>query len=437
MHRRAFLAATSAAALAARPNAPAAASSDDGQFGAVLDAAQVRGAPNFVSPAVLDGTALAVDDAFAAGTKRVLLDNVPPIMRQGAGTHLGSPGSCEACSYGYGLGGYTAGRTANGARAGWDASDPANAPSAAWLYQWAHESGGNAHACPKGSKALTYLRRLLRSGSPSTAQVPYNPNSSTSVTELCEYFELIDLGSTFPSMERFIIGSFKAIEVRRDGQRTQVPLFEELLRNRHAIAFSGLVPHGYSSPELDGDVYRAPRGFIEHSGHGQVIVGYDESLEAFLVQNSMGSDWNGGSASDPGRNGRIWYSYDAFFAGQKTAAIVFPRPSGDELGPSLASDVPDVPRLSLPNAIAHNTSEYSRLIVVLRASDLLNITSISAVDPRSKTRFELRLDQLMRLGYNYMERHAGTFAAGVPYEFTISARVDRSRVVYRGTVTTA
>ena len=74
-------------------------------------------------------------------------------------------------------------------------------------------------------------------------------------------------------------------------------------------------------------MFTAPDGYNPKTGHGQVIFGFDDSKGpngAFLVQNSFGPGWNSGPASDPGRNGRIWWDYDAFFAGQNYAAIALP-----------------------------------------------------------------------------------------------------------------
>jgi hypothetical protein len=434
LRRHAFLAGAAGAVLATGARAFAAPVNDAGQYGSVLDPAQFSGIQTFLSPSLLRGTYLGVDDAFPDGTKRVVLDNLPPVMAQGAGRHLGSPGTCESCSYGYGLGGYTASRAVQGPRLGWNSAAANNLPSAAWLYQWVHQTTGIAHSCPKGSLCVPYLKHLLRFGAPSLAQVPYNPQTLTAVPELCDYIESLDVGATFPGSERFIIGSFKGLRIHPNEQRAYVSLFTEMLRNRHAISFSGLVPSGYGAPELDArGVFVLPQaGFVPHSGHGQVIVGYDDHLQAFLVQNSMSAGWNPGDAGDPGRNGRIWYSYDAFFAGQQVAAIMFPRPPDDIPGTTLAVNARNAPRATVVNAIAHNAGDKSWLLLVLHATAPLNVRSIAATDAAGAHQFDTNVNELMRLGYRYIERPAGTFAPGNTYDVTIEA--GRS-LTYRGRVT--
>ncbi len=53
------------------------------------------------------------------------LNNLPAVSEQGTAAHLGSPGSCEALSFGYGLGSYTAARLPNGSHK-WIAALPEN-----------------------------------------------------------------------------------------------------------------------------------------------------------------------------------------------------------------------------------------------------------------------------------------------------------------------
>jgi hypothetical protein len=49
------------------------------------------------------------------------------------------------------------------------------------------------------------------------------------------------------------------------------------------------VPKDINAPVLaTNGVYHAARGFYPNSGHGQMIVGYDDSLGALLVQKQHG-----------------------------------------------------------------------------------------------------------------------------------------------------
>src|SRR6476660_2389082 len=61
------------------------------------------------------------------------LDNLPAVSPKGTAAMPGSPGSCEAQSFGYGLGSYTAARLPNGSHK-WIAALAENSVSAAYLF---------------------------------------------------------------------------------------------------------------------------------------------------------------------------------------------------------------------------------------------------------------------------------------------------------------
>jgi hypothetical protein len=135
------------------------------------------------------------------------LDNLPAIAQQGTTAQPGSPGSCEAQSFGYGLGSYTAARTVFGAHK-WDPGLPQNSVSAAYLYALIHQQEGRS--CPTGSLALGYLAQLTAYGSPTRARIPYLPE--------CSYLDGIpssspDFPDDYPGMGRFRIGSYAAFSI--------------------------------------------------------------------------------------------------------------------------------------------------------------------------------------------------------------------------------
>jgi len=96
------------------------------------------------------------------------LSNLPAVSQQGTAAMPGSPGSCEAQSFGYGLGSYTAARLPNGSHK-WIAALPENSVSAAYLFAWGIANG--YAQCPKG-EALPYLNHLVGLGAPTRARVP-------------------------------------------------------------------------------------------------------------------------------------------------------------------------------------------------------------------------------------------------------------------------
>jgi hypothetical protein len=117
---------------------------DNGENGSLLYAPEFEQSPSVLPPEALTGKVEPLP-------KQVTLTNLPAIAMQGTLAHLGSPGSCEAQSFGYGLGSYTAARSPDGS-AKWDASLAENEVSAAFLYNFEHNREGTQ--CPKGSGSL-------------------------------------------------------------------------------------------------------------------------------------------------------------------------------------------------------------------------------------------------------------------------------------------
>lgn len=450
MNRGSFLVAASCALAssssgAALARGPRIADPESGNWGAALGTRDVSGVLAALSPRALAGTILGTTASGGENASAVILPNLPSIATQGVPGHVGSPGSCEAQSFGYCLGAYTAARNPDGS-AKWSAADPANQPSAAWLYQWEHASVEHDNrVCPKGSGAKPYLDRLVSDGAPSAAQVPYDPHDASTVPAECGYITGLDVARSWPGEARLVIGSYKVFPNVIHQHSTYLPQFKDLIRHGHAIAFTGLVAkqYGVASPPLTNGAFTAPSGFNAHSGHGQVIVGFDDAKGphgAFLVQNSFGSDWNAGPASDHGRNGRIWWDYDAFFASQKYAAIAFPAPPASFAAPAGATTLqpndPAAPHLTVANAVRHSEGNANHLVLVTHASDALTITGLHVRGPGGRT-FSAKLNEAMRLGYHYVRRGGRPFAAGT-YGITYTARTRSGRTVtYRGTVRVA
>ncbi|MBV8299685.1 MAG: hypothetical protein JO083_09115 [Candidatus Eremiobacteraeota bacterium] len=435
----ALAASSSAAALARGPRFT---DPELGRWGAEIGTRDVSGVLPPLSPRALAGTVLATTLGVAPDAAAVILTNLPSISTQGIAGHVGSPGSCEAQSFGYCLGAYTAARNVDGS-VKWSAADPANQPSAAWLYQWEHHlTERDARVCPKGSGAKPYLDRLVADGAPSTAQVPYDPGDYASVRAECRYINGLDVARIWPGEARMMIGSYKVFPKILNQKSTYLPQFKDLLRCGHAIAFTGLVAKQYAvpAPPLTSGVFVAPSGFNKPSGHGQVIVGFDDAQGpggAFLVQNSFGTEWNAGPASDPGRNGRIWWDYDAFFASQNYAAIAFPAPPPSLRFPPhatpLQSDDSGAPQFTITDAVRHGAGGAQHLIFVTHASDALTITALRVRGPAGRI-FSAKLNESMRLGYQYVRRSDQPFAPGA-YGVTYTARTRSGRTVtYRGSV---
>lgn len=367
-----------------------------GQFGSVLDTAEYDSSPETLPPF-----------AFGSGEpgplpSRVVLTNLPAVSMQGTPQKPGSPGTCEAQAFGYGLGSYTAARRPNG-EIKWNPADPANTASAAFLFALAIARGDAV--CPRGGKALIYLQRLIAAGAPSTRQVPYAPT--------CQYIENINLNQDRPGEARFRIGSYSTFRIHPD----QRDLIKRLLAAGHAIAFSGLVYEHYATdPRLEFGVFgsntdKQPR-VIPNSGHGQLIVGYDDSKGdpsapgAFLIQNSFGTEWPP-TAANP--DGRIWWAYETFFRSQKLAAVAYPR--ADSVPPQGELDSSE----SRPRAFVTGVQQWVRpdstsqvyLIIELQFTEPVMLESIAVTEPGTGAQLTQSYHLPFSTGYVFFRRIDG------------------------------
>ncbi len=437
----AALFATPAPALARpvrRPSVSVSIFADDanGRWGADINIHELDGIQSALSPSELAGTIFEPANAAPAGAHAVTLSNLPAVMAQGGPGHAGSPGSCEADSFGYCLGAYTAARNPNGSIK-WSAADPRNAPSAAWLYQWEHvvaESGNRV--CPQGSGATPYANHLVRFGAPSVADYPYNPHDATAVRAMCAYIKSLPVQSAPAGQSRLIVGSYKGLNNVTNGKSKYLSQFKEFIRAGHAIAFTGSVAKGYGVPTLTRGAFTAPAGFIPKSGHGQVIVGYADDVGpngAFLVQNSFGPSWNPGTGV--GHNGRMYWDYDAFFASQAYAIVMFPNTSLPVTGTMLKASLAGAPKFAVKSAkLSRNASGKSQILLVAHASDGLMMKHLS-VTPPSGTSVQQNLNAMMRLGYQYVEDTSGANWSPGSYKVAYTAQDRHNQtIVYRGTV---
>jgi hypothetical protein len=414
------------ASASARPSASeragATAADDDPSSGSQLDEQEFDSAVTLLPPSALEDP----PTSHPALPPRAMLQNLPTVATQGMSSkRRGTPGSCEAQSFGRGLGTYTAARAVDG-HALWDATKPENEISAAFLYAWAHKLSGKA--CPKGTKALPYLSRLVSKGAPSAADVPYKPD--------CSYLDgTTYLDAPHPDEQRFRIGSFATMHLGPD----KLVLVKELLAAGQALAFSGQLIKGYNDPTLESGVLYA-KEVVPKSGHGQLLIGYDDTIGAegkkgsFLVQNSEGDDW---PPSAPG--GRIWIAYDAFLETQKLAATAYPRdpspPSGQMLtvkaGPSTA------PAASVTRSYPWEAESGTFLVLLHHFAEPVLFRSLEMKDPSGKV-VTSNVGQYMQSGYTHLRR-PGTrgFPAG-KWTVTIEAQTLAGEdVAYTGTVTLA
>jgi hypothetical protein len=338
LSRRSFLATAGGALLVAGADpllAPASAAGPTvigkmdplGRFGATLNRAEFENAPRLLKAELVASLVTShanLHGVLKSAKTRHVLSNLPPVSQQGTPASIGYPGSCSAEAYGYCLGTHTA---ANGPLGQFDPTPAANRISAAWMFAWLTNQEGDA-GCG-GSMQLAYPNLLVASGAPSEAQVPYKPDCSYLSARSSSDPNGIDVNlADYNGISRFLIGSVYATPWFQYDLAGTLPSLRNYLMAGHAIAFSGLVPNGYDQPSaaMVNGAYD-PQTFIANSGHSQVIVGFDDSLGhtgAFLIQNSFGTDWPHLPGATSLTAGRLWWTYESFFASQWYGAVAYP-----------------------------------------------------------------------------------------------------------------
>jgi len=384
---------------------------DEGKFGSMVDVDEFN-----IAPQALPVEALRVPPGPISIKSSHLLTNTPAVAQQGTADSPGSPGSCEAQSFGSGLGSYTAARNPDGSIK-WDAAQPGNEMSAAYQFALAIKDG--FATCSVG-KALPYLSRMIGYGSPTTADVPYQP--------LCSYFASIDLNKTWPDAKRLRIGSFATFNISNPDA---LALIKGYLANDQAVAFSGAVfkSYGKSVAVTDGVFYDVAANLIPNSGHGQLIVGYDDTLGtpgktgALLVQNSFGTDWppkGSGSTAPPGK---LYWSYDTFTVSQKLMAVAYPFDPSPPSGTMLTASASTAPVGSIERAFQWAPStDAAYLVLMHHFADAVRITGVTVKEPAPGADIATgKYGQYISSGYTYLRRTDGKqFLAGT-YQVSIAA----------------
>ncbi len=393
---------------------------DNGQYGSLLYAAEFDQSPSVLPPEALNGR----DEPLP---KRVTLHNLPAIAMQGTPAGLGSPGSCEAQSFGYCLGSYTAARKPDGS-VRWNPELIENQISAAYLYAWAHQKEGRS--CPKGSLAIPYLNRLIAVGAPDFFQVPYYP--------VCCYLSAIDPKTEYPNAGRFRLGSLAAFNISKD-PTAAILLIKKLVAAGHAVAFSGPVLTGYSNPLLEDGVFCVTTT-IPNSGHGQTVVGYDDEVGpkdnrgAFLIQNSFGTIWPPDPTTSIAPPGRLYWSYTTFQT-QSLAATAYPLKTGPLTGVRLTSA--GEPSVSVNRAYqwAPKNGAGVWLIVLLQFEWAVTLNQVILTEPKTGTTITGQYNANINNGYVYFQRTDGNqFVAGDWQLQLIAEDLSGTEVSYAGTL---
>lgn len=407
------------------PIAPAA---DDGKYGSFVDETDFN-----VAAQALPVEALRDPPGPIPLASSHRLSNLPAVSQQGTAASPGSPGTCEAQSFGYGLGSYTAARNVDGS-VKWDASQPGNEMSVA--YQFAQSVKEGSATCPAGGQALPYLSRLVGYGSPTTTDVPYQPS--------CAYFASIDLGKSYPDAKRLRIGSFATFKMT---QPNAIALIKGYVMNGQAVAFSGGVFKEYAkAPVLtEGVFYDVAANIIPDSGHGQLVVGFDDTVGAtgkkgaLLVQNSFGTDWPPKSSNSIAPAGMLYWAYDTFAVSQKLMAVAYPYDGSTPTGTMLGGTPSSAPVAAIKRAFqwSSGNDDTTYLIFMHHLADAVRITSVAVQEPSPGTALAGgTYGQFISNGYTYFKRTDGKQFLPGTYQVKMQATaIDGTALTYTASVT--
>jgi hypothetical protein len=210
-------------------------------------------------------------------------------------------------------------------------------------------------------------------------------------------------------------------------------VLKEFLASGQAVAFSGPVIKGYGKL-TDGVCYG--EGPVPKTGHGQLLVGYDDSKGtagkqgAFLVQNSMGDDW---PQAAPG--GRIWVAYDTFLDSQKLAAVAYPRDPSPPSGAALKGNSKG-PAASIRRAFQWASPESGTYLVLMHTfAEPVFVKSVVLKEPHGKV-VTTQLGQFIQSGYTYVRRSDGKAFESGAWTVTVEGEtVAKDAVTYTGSVT--
>lgn len=213
-----------------------------------------------------------------------LSNQMPPVRSQG------SQGSCASWAVGYYLKGYHEHIDKN-SEYGED-SDYSGAYSPAFLYNLLKLDD----SCSGGTYIFANLNRVKNIGIPSWKDMPYDEKKcdvepSTTVTSNAKCARILD---------------YQRIRIHKPIENIEMQDMKYYLSHNNPLVIGMYVFDGFNNPQrVDGEFfYKDYNEDGYRGGHAIVVVGYDDSKNAFKIINSWGENW--------GNDGFLWIDYDVF-----------------------------------------------------------------------------------------------------------------------------
>ncbi|MBN9693755.1 MAG: hypothetical protein J0M24_26230 [Verrucomicrobia bacterium] len=228
---------------------------------------------------------------------------LPPVGQQGTREHPGYPGSCAAWASTYGLATFTAAKHGN-----YSPTNAAQQASPANIYiQVLNQNPGMSNQC-SGSQMTSYFQRLTNSGTASLLAAPY-------------YASCSNLWATYGGQDVPPDPTFKISQVATVAT-TNLTAIKQILASNRVLAYGTRLYTNWSAyrgvpmPYVgNGVIALMPNG--KPVGHCMLIIGYDDTKQALLIQNSEGSNWGSTIGGEPPNaegtdGGYIWMAYSTF-----------------------------------------------------------------------------------------------------------------------------
>jgi Papain family cysteine protease len=215
---------------------------------------------------------------------------LPPVGQQGTSASIGSPGTCCAWATVYGLATFTA---ASAGRV--DPSVASGQASPAQIYIDVLKKH-NTHECScAGTSFADYFSILLAGGTQSLAEAPY-------ISDCTALWLAYKDGKAKPRRE-FKFDQIVAVETR-DLDSVKQPLARGQALCYGTRLFTDWKDYNGDKPYSGNWEILVSKKGDKPAGHCMLIIGYDDSIGAVLIQNSEGRLW--GSA------GYVWMAYSSF-----------------------------------------------------------------------------------------------------------------------------
>lgn len=218
---------------------------------------------------------------------------LPPVGQQGTAQHPGSPPSCAAWATTYGLATFTA------ARAGNYTPTDAQWASPAYIYiKVLQEKVPPLTNTCAGSQFGPYFQMLSAGGTPNMQQAPYVADCQTLWTDYAN--------ETLPPDPAFKLSGIARMPTN------DLDFIKQVILSGRALAYGTKLYTDWGAycgdpiPYVGSGVIVYSKKTGKPAGHCMLIIGYDDGIQALLIQNSQGKGW--------GSDGYVWMAYSTFAA---------------------------------------------------------------------------------------------------------------------------